>query len=1242
MDERTTMLAIVNRDAGGNYLSLGQVNPVGRGFASFGMIGNGGYDFDGDHSGDITVKAHDNLYMIGPKSEVVGVESYVGGKIEGPSNFPASGTQNYWIGSVHTLTALQEATMMQRSFQLYHGNAGASETAHKGNIVAGTLVLDVGGTGGVDIRDASNGDGTGTLYRSATAIAGNYAVGTHGLAYGTIDYATGKVTLNTSAIAANNGNLEDGTGNFQRNVTYSYTHPTLGTVAITSTTPERTPESDMAIRPNESYVGNGRILAGSFSLVVDGDSSGGGRAVYQDFLADGNIRDSKDQIVGNIDYATGRVTIRRNINAAADEVVANYSYSKDNADAAFVQLGNGGLGASAGGRDSAGHSGEIVVQAGGDIRFHGGTQQNAYAQLGHGGEGAQGRNGAQIDNANLSDPLAANYDKSGNITVTAGGIIEFLAGRGISIVDQRQYAQLGHGGRDSDGQHQGNITVTAGTGIMSTAPGTIGGSGVQGGLVFTAGQTTDAYAQLGLGGADTVSAREAGDTGRRGFSGDVNVTTVGDIRFLAGTGGYSTNSVLGAATDWNNVRNYVQLGHGGIAAGIRDNNGATFGSGIGHHGDITVTSGMGSILFNGGDVLKGSPGVGYGILHTAQLGHGGFDANGEHYGNITVSAGKDITFTAGGIGLDENQDKYSWVQLGNGGDSADGNMGIRDAGNGEINTISVTAVTGDINFIGGAGQRDYAQLGFGGYQARGDHRADITVSAGDDINFIGGQNPQPFRVVGDASSELDISSWQLGWVATRNRNLTTSNVLLTTDWGTFTANTGTGQLIVASLTAAGTTAGLLVGQQVGEVNYVNGHVRFTTAISGGTIPVQFNNNGGTVEDNDPTSVVNTLNSRNALLDAAAMSPGTFSAPNLIATFNNTRGGFSNVVEAIGARDNNVGIQAGSVSITVPANGGTSTVIVDDGAGKLMVQTAGTDSGLAANAIVGTIDYTDGSIRFTAVVNPLGKAGVKADYTLDRVVGADRAYAQLGNGGYDADQGNAFTIGSAGNIVVTAAGDVRFHGGSGSAAYAQLGHGGNINQGGNTGNITVTSGGIVEFLSGLGADLTDSQDYAQLGHGGYDADGNHSGNILVNAKSGLISTAPGDLTPGADSEGIRFRAGRTDSAYVQMGHGGVGARSGNGNGVANAVGLTGTITAIANGTIEFTAGTLREDIQTDNNGNAYAQLGHGGYDADVTADGVDVSALGIYTGYNGIGHNGGHLRPVVPGLGQLQCRITRQR
>ncbi len=195
---------------------------------------------------------------------------------------------------------------------------------------------------------------------------------------------------------------------------------------------------------------------------------------------------------------------------------------------------------------------------------------------------------------------------------------------------------------------------------------------------------------------------------------------------------------------------------------------------------------------------------------------------------------------------------------------------------------------------------------------------------------------------------------------------------------------------------------------MGQVNYITGHVRFTAAVSGGTAPVVFNNAGGAAEDNDPTNATTLLNSRNLQLDRrGAESRGLqFAPPPRDLQQHPER--LTGVIEAVGQRDLNVGIQSGTFTMTIPGVGGPDSLITDDGSGNLVVHHGGRWIGLSAGALVGTINYLDGSVRFNTVLNPRGMPGVRANYTLDRIVAPDVAYSQLGNGGFDADNGTAFT------------------------------------------------------------------------------------------------------------------------------------------------------------------------------------------------------------------------------------------
>ncbi|MGB3119418.1 MAG: hypothetical protein WBE58_11395, partial [Verrucomicrobiales bacterium] len=971
-----------------------ETSGASHGVRTFAMIGNGGYDIDGDFSGNVTVASGGNLYMFGPTdvgNNIHTVTGFVGNTVEGPT--VASGTTiTSVVGTPHLYTALQEATMRARTFTLYHGNDGASPVAFKGAIVPGTVRIDT------DDPDLGDYDNDGFLRRGAgQPIAG------------TVDYATGVVTVYDRHLGDDNA--------INRNVDYSYTLPST---VVQNIQDERTPESDSALRASQVYLGAGGIIPGTVSIIIDGDNNGGGRKVITDHFQNSVLYNEQNLRVGSIDYNTGRVIIE-GVNTATgdsatdgewdlgttavlraplndrinpDEVVANFQYAEGNPDVAFVQIGNGGYSANFGGRNTKGHSGEIIVQAANDIRMHGGSYDNNSVQIGHGGRGSQGWHGYQTDQASRANPdfSVFDVDRSGNITVTAGGIVELLAGKGVALSDNEQYAQIGHGGYDGDGHHQGNISITAGTGKISTTNGKIGDSAEMGGLVVTAGTVYDAYAQVGHGGAFAVAAREDGDSGQRGFTGKISVNTAGDIRFTSGT--VIQTFILEPGNDYQNGRLYTLLGHGGYDAHARHDGGTQLiGQGIGHEGDITVSSSAGSIIFQAGDVSKAAPGGailgdGYGILNSTQLGHGGYNSRGDHGGNITVTASNDIQFFGGGLTLDDSSDKRNYALLGMGGDEADGYQGRFDANGNALDTITVTATSGNIDFVAGSGRRDWVQLGNGGLNNNGDHTANLVVSAGGSVNFIGGQSEANPLISKDSGYTLDLATFHAanpgsdvpaGWAQLRWRDIRTQVIdfKIVVNGVTYIANGSTVQ--EADADGAFTTATIVeqgnTSHVVGEIDLRTGSLRFIedidptdTNVYTATFNVQAG--GGSASVSTETQLTNQMVTR-------AIQGPNFAANSaqLVAGFNNTRGGIVNVSEAGGSVFNeNIGILAGSFTLNV----GNGAVIKDDGAGNLVVDTAGT-SGPAATTNVGRIDYLQGQIELTTIVNPEGKLGTTATY-----------------------------------------------------------------------------------------------------------------------------------------------------------------------------------------------------------------------------------------------------------------------
>lgn len=1245
MVERSSMLGIVTRDGLGNFLYAGQNQILGRGFGSYGMIGNGGYEMDGDHSGTITLNAGGDILAIGPKTlPGIAVTGYTAGYVEGPSTFPASGTQNYWIGNRHLHDTLVEASMMQRSFTLYHGNEGASEAAHRGNIVPGTVVIDLGNTGGQDLRDAPNGDGTGTLYRAASAVAGNYAVGTHGVAHGTIDYATGKVTIDSSLVTANNGDLENDRNSLNRNIDYQYSNTTLAAnVAIND---ERTAESDTAMRPNEAFLGHGRVLPGTLALNIGG-------TVYREAPAlNGTIVNSANAVVATIDYDTGRIRFRQNVNPTAAPVSADYEWAVGNSDSSFVQIGHGGQSASVGGRDTIGNTGSISLNAGGDVRFHAGGASNAYALLGHGGTSTQSAN-------------------SGDISLIAGGIVEFLAGNANNYTKTNQYAQLGHGGFDADGSHTGTILVQAGTGARSLVPGVIGGGAI-GGVVFTAGDSNDTYAMIGHGGRSSqagVATQVGLLPGQAGIlSGDITVTSGGAMSFTAGTRLMHPID-NGAVQDNDDGRNFVMVGHGGWDG---DASAGTYIVGTGHLGNISLTAQTGDIELKGGDTANGSAGEGFGRFHFAQLGHGGYATNGDHFGNISVIAEDgSIRLTGGMLTHDRSSEKYNWSMIGHGGGEATSHLGRL----GETITVKALGADSDILLRGGGGNRNLALIGNGGLNVDGSHLGDIIVHAGRNIDLRGGTALE--RVVTRIGEFQEMNGVNGG-----DAN----------DIGEYNGYYGASGLGYVMLDAAASTGGGAKAKLMGD-EIQPGTVQFRLAIAA---PALFDANktpeysddgaGNIVETANPTNVVGTINYATGEMtwNTAIVGANNPAQPDVFVNYGHRTGIRNDALYAaavIGHGGYATNSRAGAhpqdaltpgfvnrgISGNIDVRAGVDNLGAFNGSGGSLTGFGGNDQrtyvqighgGMDANAAVGhalsgTITAkADGAIDFRGGGGLIDNQHIAFNYygtgntevtAVTAASDADRlryatplstgtrsnsgitdilfAFAHIGHGGVTVHANNgtdnnlnnplaASTLetGHNGDILVeTANGNIGFTGGGGRGYghFAMIGHGGYSVHGNHFGNIDVISGADINFTGGgntYRANSTEGRNFVQIGHGGRASTGNLFGDIDVDA-SGAITFQGGDVM--SDRSGVAYgahlfvlnQAGNQDENHYNRTEGRLN-RAQIGHGGDNVYGdKTGTIDVTAGAGINFRGGDRLAGSLDSNAGYLnYAQIGHGGYAA----------------------------------------------
>ncbi|HZL59267.1 MAG TPA: hypothetical protein VFC38_06175, partial [Stellaceae bacterium] len=472
--------------------------------------------------------------------------------------------------------------------------------------------------------------------------------------------------------------------------------------------------------------------------------------------------------------ATGAVTLGGDITVTAGGAVFVEGGSTDDT---YAQIGHGGDGAFAGATlTSLSLGGSIGVTAVGDVSLAGSDGQDAYAQIGHGGfefasgatiGGTAGMTGAiSVASSNGSVSLAAGFGSgfsyaqighggaaafynasagdltvNGDITVTAAnGNVELDAG-GVNA----GYAQIGHGGAGFGGAYNfgglsGNNAsfndVTLSGNITVQATNTLGTSG---GVFLTGGSGSEAYAQIGHGGAYA-------------FAGDSSLNNGGPVSLASLTLGGSGETITVAGDNGiglsggSSTGAYAQIGHGGysFAFGATVTNAVTVGSAI----DVTANSG--DI-----DVTGGSDNETY-----AQIGLGGYSL-GYGLSGTTISGAISVVSSGGGVSLSGGTGgENAYAQIGHGGAQAfsyDFNAGaiIID---GAI-TVSAQGTTGNVSLVGngscGCGG-DYAQIGHGGYEfgyqlsaASVELTGAISVnSSNGGVNLSGGNGSDSYAQIG--------------------------------------------------------------------------------------------------------------------------------------------------------------------------------------------------------------------------------------------------------------------------------------------------------------------------------------------------------------------------------------------------------------------------------------------------------------------------------------------------------------
>jgi len=735
----------------------------------------------------------------------------------------------------------------------------------------------------------------------------------------------------------------------------------------------------------------------------------------------------------------------------------------------YVQVGHGGVASTA----INGHSGAINLSAGGDINFAAGPDslgaggdQRRYAMLGHGGANTDG-------------------DHSGAITVTAGtsgtGSITFDGGDAASSAEDF-FAQLGHGGQNSDGNMDGAIIVTAADNIT-----------------FTGGEATETYVQLGHGGMDATGDR----------TGSIQVTaTVGNIDFTAGNeneayaqighGGHSADFITGttaAETIDVTAGGFVRL-RGSLNGTSADNAAPQAYAQIGHGGQYADGSNLGTITVNAGtDVLLES---GFSNQTDTHIGHGGLynttGTKGSHSGTIDINSGGDVILTAG-------QRERAFAQIGHGGYDMDGN---------HSGLITVDA-TGALNLFGGtvAGVESYAQVGHGGVGVTGTKDGDILVNV-DSVTMAGQQFNGNYAQVGHGGYNSD------GIIGTTSSNI----VVNATDFVNLAGNQAGSNTAPTQIGHGGYNAGLATESIDGDITVTTqtGDIDLTGSNNGSALSYVQIGHAGQLSDYDATGNITVDAGQGGATGGISLTGSSAQNHVMIG-----HGG----EEATGSFAGSIDVDA-QESITILGGANTDAVAQIGHGGTDGTGTASGNISVVSDA--GDITLTGGSGSTTGTLAQIGHGGLRnqgtsfggtgefIEVSADGLVtltgtGNLNRYAQIGHGGYG-------TIGSKeADINVSGGAGVSLQAGSAAEVYAQIGHGGATATGDTFGEVNVDSAtGDVSVTGG-----SDTNAYAQIGHGGSDGSAtDRTGKISVTAAVGNITVS--------GSSG--------DGAYGQIGHGGL--------------------------------------------------------------------------------------------------------
>ena len=459
------------------------------------------------------------------------------------------------------------------------------------------------------------------------------------------------------------------------------------------------------------------------------------------------------------------------------------------------------------------------------------------------------------------------------------------------------------------------------------------------------------------------------------------------------------------------------------------------------------------------------------------LGNGGYASDGDHSGNITVTA-QNVTLQ-GALGSTND----SVAQIGHGGALSDGNH------SGAI----ALSVAGNLSLLGGSSSRSPAQIGHGtvgGLTTTGTRQGLIDVRVGGESSFVNGIATNAIWNIGHATSTANgvthadvlFSTGTLDYSTSLAASVTSTSSDFTSK---FIANLAGGSVTVASTGSGGfsltsswnySSSNALTLLSTTDFRFLLG-VQNGLAVGGGVVNIGSGWDGTT---------------------GLAMTPGTGPLMN-----------FASIMASPAAYGNNSG------SVHIGASVGNPLVAVGSRSGG--TQVVGHDLTLTGSSTV-TNGYAQLGFREPTAATGFSTAAPITVILKNSLMvaggNASGGYAQIGNGGQDSSGGqSANSFG--GDIMITAPTSVSLLAGGGSLSYSQIGNAGHGNRGSGTGNLSVTTGTLT-IQGGTGALAN-----AVLGNGGYASDGNHSGNITVTAQ---------DVT-------LQGGLGSTNDSVAQIGHGG---------------------------------------------------------------------------------------------------------